>query len=333
MIFFDTETCGLHGPIVLLQYAEDDGPVRLCSVWKEDVQDVLVLLEKLVESEVVGFNLAFDWFHVCQLYTTFLHLDPNLPAEDQVEEYVEAEPLARFGPCLKPRSACDIMLHARKGPYQSTMDRSDIRIKRIPTPLAYKLAAELERRVQLKDIYFARRKQKNLPKWQVQDIEDCTDFKNIVLKFRASSALKALAVDALNLPQDVVLLFSDVEVERRFWPFELGYAPFAKAAIAELRRARIAHDMRVLAKQRRGPWPEVIKVHVSHWTYNDMAREYATKDVVYTRDLYRHFGSPEPGDDDSVLACEVGANRWRGYRINEDKIRSLRETAIRNRTR
>ena len=35
-IFFDTETCGFHGPVVLVQWAEGvDGEVHLHSVWKE----------------------------------------------------------------------------------------------------------------------------------------------------------------------------------------------------------------------------------------------------------------------------------------------------------
>lgn len=335
MIFFDTETCGLHGPIVLLQWAEDNGPVNLWSPWKETVLDTLHLLEKLANSDIVGFNLAFDWFHVCQMYTTLLLLDPNEVLEDQLKEYIEAEPLARDGPCLKPKSACDLMLHARKGPYQSTMDRSDICIRRVPAQLANVLARELEKRIKLKDIYFARRKKdhKSGPRWQIVDIKDNPDFKNIVLKFKASSALKALAADALNLPVDDILLFSDIEIDHRFRPFELGYAPFAKAAQSEIRRAKIQKDAKVLAKKKKGAWPNVIKQHISHWSYYEPARVYAAKDVVYTRALYWHFGSPATGDDDSELACMVGAVRWKGYKINLDKIKKLRELSIERKKR
>ena len=79
------------------------------------------------------------------------------------------------------------MLHSRKGPYQSLMAREDIRIKRVPSALAYALASELEGRVQLDNIYFARSADPNAPKWQVFDRKDRygdidTDFKDVVLQ-------------------------------------------------------------------------------------------------------------------------------------------------------
>ncbi len=327
MIFFDTETCGLHGPIVLLQYAVDDGPIHLHSVWTEPIRSTMSLIESFCQDPdgVVGFNLAFDWFHLCQLYTT-LALMPDQDAEPQncVEQYAEFEPLGRDGPCLKPARACDIMLHARKGPYQSTMDRGDIRIRRVPTALAWHLAGELEKRIKLKDIYFARRRDKHAAKWQIYDIKDDEgevdpDFKDVVLKFAPSSALKALATDALELPIDTVLMFTDVEMSHKLYPVELGYAPFAKA-IGD------RHNWR-------GAWPDMIRHHISHWAYGTLARKYASDDVKYTRDLYRHFGSPEPGDDDSELACMVAAVRWRGFRVDVSGLRELRVKALKRRER
>ena len=50
------------------------------------------------------------------------------------------EPQGQDGPCVKPAAALDLMLHSRKGPYQSLMAREDVRIKRVPTALAYALA-------------------------------------------------------------------------------------------------------------------------------------------------------------------------------------------------
>lgn len=322
MITFDTETCGLTGPIVLLQYAIDDGEVQLVSVWKHTVGEVMELIEMIANHPggVVGFNLAFDWFHMCQMYTTLALLpDKDAILEDIIEEYAEFEIIARDGPCLKPVKACDVMLIARKGPYQSTMDRGDIRIKKVPTAIAWQLAAELENRVPLKDIYFARRKTKNLPKWQIFDIEDSEgdidpNFKDIVVKFSPSAALKALAVDALGVNQDELLLYGDIDVDKTWYPEEYGYAPFAKAVGSR-------HDWK-------GAWPEKIAHHISHWAYHRLARIYATKDVVYTRDLYKHFGSPELGDDDSELACMVGAVRWKGFKIDVQKIEALKIKAI-----
>ncbi len=318
MIFFDTETCGFHGPIVLIQWSEDDGPIHLHSVWKEPASATIELIEYFVNHEsVCGFNLAFDWFHICQMYTTLLELrDKDSDLEDLIEQYAEVEPLARDGPCVKPRAACDVMLHARKGPYQSTMDREDIRIKRVPAVLAWQLAKELERTIPIKDIYFARRKQKSKPKWQIYDCHNYDgsvneEFKDIVLSFNPSTALKALAADALQLPEDEIFYFDDIELGEYAKPNELGYAPYAKAVGT--------------AKDWKGAWPEKIGYHITHWSYNERARKYANKDVVYTRDLYKFFGSPKPGDVDSELACMVAAVRWKGFAVDIPGLKSLKE--------
>jgi hypothetical protein len=234
LIFFDTETCGLHGMAVLLQWAEDDGPIFLHNFWKVPVQESLDVIRYIVERDVCGFNLAFDWFQLCKIYTVFSMLDPEWIPEEHIEEIALVEPSGRTGPCLKPRSALDLMLHARKGPYQSLMDRKDIRIKRIPTPLAMPLIKELESRIKLDDIYFSRRKDKFAPRWQSYPVikkngDEDPDFRDVVLKFAASGSLKTLAIHALGVKEDSVLLFSDVEVERKMFPEELGYAPFALA--------------------------------------------------------------------------------------------------------
>lgn len=308
MIFFDTETCGLHGPIVLLQYAEDDGEIKLHSVWEEPVGSTLELIENIVNHEggVCGFNLAFDWFHICQLYTTLnLFPDADIYPTDHIEEYVKHEAEAWAGPCLKPIHALDIMLHARKGPYQSTMNRKNIVIKRIPTALAFKLADELDARIQLNDVYFAK-KQNPRKRWQVDDIIDefgeiVPDFKNIVLRFAPSSSLKALYEDVFNIK---ATHFWEVSLPSKAMPKEYGYAPYA-LAVSD------------------GGWPQFIKTHISHWSYNKIARQYASDDVMMTRALYEHFGRPPVDDDDSILACMVGAIRWHGFRLDLEKIRML----------
>jgi len=321
IVYIDTETCGLTGPIVLLQWAEDDGPIELHSVFTSPVEETLELIEKIVDSEVCGFNLSFDWFHICQTYTTLIQFpDCSVDPIDYIDEYAEYEEKGRFGNCIKPVAACDIMLHARKGPYQSTMNRDDIRIKRVPTALAWELCAELDRRIPLNDVYFARKADPSR-RWDVYDVRDEmgnieVDFKDVVLKFAPSSALKALAQDALGYKTESIKMFADVEPPKESFPKEFGYAPFAKAIGVPGRW--------------NGAWPDYgkIKVHVTHWAYNRLAREYASDDVKYTRELYTHFGSPQPGDDDSELACMVGAVRWRGFKLDLEKIRELKKRAI-----
>lgn len=335
MIFFDTETCGFHGPAVLIQYADgEDGEIIRHNVWKEEIIDTLLLIERIAEEGCVGFNLAFDWFKLCQLHTTLTMLGHkvgmNEYPEDHIDEYAELEPEARDGHCLKPTTALDLMLHARKGPYQSTMDRKDIRIKRVPKVLAERLCQELTNRVQLPDIYFSRGADKKR-RWIINEIKKPgggydPDFVNIELRFKPSSALKALVVDACGVKETIS--FGDVNVPKQYRPYEVGWAPFAKAVCPEGKASGWWTKAKINGKVKKvRAWPAVIKRHISHWAYDTKARIYSIDDVKYLQMLYKHFGRPEPGDNDSILACMVGAVRWRGFKINVDKVRELKAAA------
>jgi hypothetical protein len=307
--------------MVLLQYAEDGGDIILHNVWKEPITDTLELLEWIASQEVCMFNAAFDWFHISKLYST-LSMFPDFSKcpEDHIDEIAILEKQARLSEfCIKPKACLDLMLHARKGPYQSLMERNDIRIRRVPTRLAEPLQRELESRIELDGIYFARRKDRFAPHWNIRDVhlpdgEINPDFKNIVLKFHASGALKTLAEHALGYKPDVILKMSDVEVNKAFNPKELGYAPFA-LAIGKPGKWNWS-------------WPEVIEHHISHWAYNSMARKYAGDDVQYTRELYHHFNKPEAGDTDSELACMVGAVRWRGFAVDIPALTKQRDKCV-----
>ncbi len=312
MIFLDTETCGFHGVPVLIQWAEDGGQIHLHEIWREECKDTLSLIQYIMDQEVCGFNLAFDIFHINKIYNMLRLVSPREKPEDIVDELVKIEKQARDGVCCKPKRSLDLMLHARKGKYQSTMDRKDIRIRKIPNILAYHLADYLETEITFDEIYFARRKKKG-PHWQVFDRKNKEgeivdpDFKDVVCKFAPSSALKTLAAEVLGRPD--LVKFGDVMVDDWAKPGEYGYAPFAQAV----------YD-RPLKKL---PWPTFIHEHKLHWGLSK-PQKYAIQDVEITRDLYYAFGSPEPGDIDSELASMVGAVRWKGFEIDEKKIRHLK---------
>jgi len=308
-----------------MQYAYDDDPIQLHSVWTNPAIDTLKLIEEFMGHNTIGFNLAFDHFHLCKLYTILSLLsDCHAHPEDCIDEIAELEPIGRDGFCLKPYKAMDLMLHARQGPYQSTMARGDIKVKRVPSRIAFEVRDELERLIKLDDIYFARRKDQLAPKWGVYDHKDePEDFKDIVLKFRASSALKNLAVHALKIPPEDILRFGDISVDKKAYPIELGYAPFAKA-ISSVDKQWKAKVKKGGTWKRGYAWPGVIHRHISHWTYNSLARQYAEDDVDYTRRLHRHFGSPPAGDLNSELACMVAACRWKGYKIDTGMLEKLR---------
>lgn len=333
MIYLDTETCGKHGVPVLIQYAEDDGKIILHSPWTTPIHETLELIEMIMESGYIGFNIVFDHFHLCKIYNMFKMYDDHYAyPTDIIDELALIEPHARDGVCLKPRHCFDLMLHARKGPYQSTMDRDDIVIKKVPTALAYELASELTKLVKLPDIYFARAVRLGVkPKqWHVVDIEDEDDFKNVVLKFAASSALKALAVDT-GIAKEGLLVYKDVEVDEHQYPLEYGYAPFALAGVWNKdidSNAKVKRIIPTLPGKWYGTWPAKIREHIIHWGYNTLAREYAELDVHYTRELYKFFGCPPVDDDDSVLACAVAANRWKGFAIDVEGVKQLKASAV-----
>lgn len=339
MFFFDTETIGFHSPTVLIQWADGvDGPVQRHNIWYEPIIDTINLIERMCEEGVCGFNLAFDWFHICQTYTTLVLLGEKVGFDeypiDHINTYADLEPMARDGHCVKPSTALDLMLYARKGPYQSTMDRKNIRIKRVPAVLAVPLVEELNSRIKLKDIYFTRQQDKS-KRWHIMPIktggtkgkpEYDKEFVNVELKFRSSSALKVLATDALGIDESNVLKFGDVGVSKKYNPNEFGWAPFARALVPE------GYDWFCKIKKGQGfregyAWPGVVKRHASHWKYDVKAIRYSELDVIYLQKLYKYFKQPEAGDDDSVLACMVGASRWRGFSVDIAKLQALLDKA------
>lgn len=324
-IYVDCETVGLHGFPILFQWAIDDGPVQLHEVWTNPIWTTLDLIEKFLEADVFcGFNVSFDFFMICKTYTTFsLYPDKNAFPEDHITEITILEEKARFMDlCLKPKAAVDLMLVARSTKYQQLMARSPIRIRRIPTALAWQLADELERRIPFEDIFFAKRKDKNAPKWRILDIKrpDGTinpEFKDLKLSFSASTALKNLYRHAFGIKEHF-FTYGEIEVDPKFWPKEVGYAPFALA---------LAPDGPITGNWH-GTWPEVIREHILHWKYNNDARTYAANDIIYTRRLaVEHFNNSQP-DTNSTLACMVAACRWRGYAVDIDRLKDLKAIAL-----
>lgn len=342
LIFLDSETCGLHSMMVLLQYAEGEhGEIKLHEIWKRPVGETLDLLEWMADNIVVGFNLAFDWFHIQKIHSIWTLLNRDWIPEDHMYEIIEVEMEARDGDCLKPYSAMDLLLHSRRGPYQSLMSRKDIRIKRVPlthvkwrdqtVPMAYAVANHLEETIELDGIYFAKTADADAPHWTVQDRvkDDVLDreFADVVLRFNADGSLKSLAEHALKIPPKAK--FADIELDHKFRPQEVGYAPFAKALSSAEKDWEVwKFDKDKGRNVLKGYcWPGVISKHIEHWHSNEPARVYATDDIVYTRALYYHFDEPDHGDRDSILSCMVASVRWHGFEIDIEGIEELKVTA------
>ena len=71
---------------VLLQYALEDGPITLYDIWNEPIQKTLDLIESWLGYCIVGFNCAFDWFHIVKIYTTFRLCPPDWIPRDHIDE-------------------------------------------------------------------------------------------------------------------------------------------------------------------------------------------------------------------------------------------------------
>jgi len=334
-LFYDSETCGLHGMMVLLQYAINKEDIVLYEVWKEPVYKTLEIIEAMMNHVNIGFNLTFDHFHLQKIHAIWSRLPQDWIPADHIEEIATIEKESRDCLCIKPFSSLDLLLHSRKGPYQSLMARKDIRIKKIPLhpvewkghliPMAYAVADYLEETIELDGIYFAKRADKDAPHWTVQDrfVKEARDknFADVVLRFNPEGSLKALAEHALKMPPKYV--YSDIEIDKSLRPVELGFAPFAEATSTAAKNWEVWDDGKLKGKA----WPGLIDQHIAHWHEKEDAREYANDDIVYTRGLYYHFGEPEHGDKDSILACMVPSVRWRGFSIDADGIEELKEKA------
>jgi len=325
-LYLDTETCGFHGLPVLIQYAIDDGPITLFEPWMRPARESVELIEKLMKYCFIGFNLSFDMFQLAKLYTIWRLLPPDMIPAENIPLIAQMEPEGRDGPCVKPASALDLMLHSRKGPFQCLMARDDVRIKKVPTILAGALAKELEQKVELDGILFAKRSDPTTPKWQVFDRKNRKgeidpDFKDVVLKFNPAGGLKFLAKYAMGLDTEFES-FKEVAVPQDVKLFELGYVPFALGISSPEKNWEVFDkngDSKGFA------WPAVIQQHIDHWHNNEEARRYADSDVKYTRMLDAHFDYPEPGDDDSILACMVASVRWHGFTVDLEQTKVLLE--------
>lgn len=289
MIFLDTETVGLVGPIVLIQYAEDDGPVKLWDVWKKPVYGTLSLIEGICQDEICAFNLSFDWFHINKLYNCFkqARFKESYPDPQEIAQIMQSQPRQY---CLKPKKALDLFLYLRKTHWQSLMARKDIRVRRVPAMMASKLAQMLELKIPFDSIFFYRRSEGY--KWHVEQCkpDPHIDFRDVVLKFGASSGLKPIISEIFKIE------VRDYPVPKEDQPEEDSFNPY---------------DIR---------WLNKIQIHINHWSKSH-ARSYAEDDVLHLQRLYHYWNEPDADDLDSRLAVCVGCVRWRGFSVDTDAIK------------
>ena len=314
MYYMDTETVGLSGPAVLVQYAKCDSPedITLLNPWFVPPSESLAIMEEINLKGYIAYNSTFDSFQFAKLINMlrlFKERHGDLLPVNHIEEmaFCERDSLTKL--CVKPGHILDLYLHAVKGPYQSMLGRKDIRLKRIPTEAAPALVEVLNQELQFPDLFFARKADKT-KRWGIYPVVDNgeprDDLKDVVLKFDPSVAMKVLVQEIFG---EQTLSFSEIMVEKKYLPVEKEYAPYALAYGSP--------------ENWNGTWPEVILHHLNHWENSENARYYARKDIEYLAKLDKYFKYPEVDDDDSVLAAMVGTVRLKGFKIDLDKVETL----------
>jgi len=263
----------------------------LHNVWLEPIPHTLDVIQEIVNNPggVVGFNLSFDWFHLVKIYNILHRLKYVGGYEGKpigvMNEIWQAEPYCK-GLSLRPHSCLDLMLHARKGEFQTTMGRKDIIIKKVPPSFAPALARELQSRIKISGIHFS--KSKAGYRWVVRDHiprggEPDPQWSDVVLHFASSTSLEALSQELLGEGKGE-------------WVIAKGYQP--------------KEDM---WQPYRSNWPAVINHHIATWAHNSVARNYASRDVTLLQKLWPAMGSPPLGDTDSELTVAVANARWQGF--------------------
>jgi hypothetical protein len=293
MITFDTETVGLTGPIMLLQYAKDDGPVRIHNVFNSTVDSTIRIIEDIVDDYVCAFNLTFDWFHLCKDYNILtalrtVHGGDHVPTKSSYRDMELREPTEY---CLRPRDAVDIMLIARKTELQAIMKRKPIIIKNVHLSIALALKNKLEATFKFPDMIKAT--------WELwdggNDMPVRTGFTHIRAKFSGSMGLDAVSNFILGTGKS------------SFIPEQLY----------------VKDDSKHLYDPVSGIWLPKFDANRNYWG-SSRGLEYAETDVIRTRQLYNYFkskGDINSPDVDSLLACSVGSNRWRGFELDSSKVR------------
>lgn len=332
--FADVESCGLHGVPVILQYAIHDGPVNVHHLWTEPIDSTLDLIEHMVDGCVIAHNIRFDWFHISKFYNMLNWIcktrkSYERPIDLPIELMAEAEWQSQFGPCLKPAGAVDTLLLASKGEDQSfLMDMKAIYVRRVPVGLADPLCDLLNASTNLPWIIFAGKKDQSI-RWTVIENKDRRTgevdpyWNDIKLSFRPSKSLKDLAKFLCH--HEPSARFHEIAFE--VFPAEEGFAPFAKLLSSKdkewLYPIRKKHNGKVRVKLE-PTWPGIIHEHIQHWANDKAAMEYAVDDITMLRKLYHKLGAPNT-DEDSIVACQVANVRLRGFSINVEGVKKLKE--------
>lgn len=322
MYFVDTETVGFYGVPAIIQYAQDDGLVKVHDVWEVPAEQTMELIENIMAEGICGYNLSFDHFHLQKIYNMLELVKPDTIPIKNIRMMYEAEEAGRFGSCLRPYEAVDLMMNVRKSELQQSMGKKEWLIKKVHISLVPRVVAYLnnntilESYLHVKDDYI----------WHSEVILNSKkewvdrEWRNIVGRAKSSGSLKAICSYVFNLPTTA---FPEVMPDSQ--PVELGYIPFAKRIVGMESWPTNKPPVGMIGEYK-GTWPAHIRSHVAHWKQS-LPRKYAIEDVMWTRKLYDYFDQPTTNID-SELACHVASCKWRGFDLDIPALEDLRDNII-----
>lgn len=292
MIYFDTETLGLNGPMICLQYAVDQGAPQFVDPWRHP-HTFLRFTDLALEHPggVCAWNLTFDWFQLIKWRHFFKEAAKTgdfSPANlHRIERRYTRKHNLTIEPML-PKRALDLMLHAQYGPYSHRRRQKDLRIPLVPEQYVGEIVASLN---QLGLDYV---------KVKVKHDTQRPGLASISVSW-AKGTMTLKAIHASVFKHAVGPSAKDVfDMEDKFgYPF----FPFG------------------------GDWQEKVP-----YSFNPKEMEYALNDITMLQDLHDRWREATAVDEfvrtDSMLCCHVAQTRFVGFDIDLSRQPEPPETDI-----
>lgn len=324
MKYLDTETCGLTGPVTLVQSGTSKDDIELFYPWERTIQEGLDHVQKILESEtLVLFNAAYDSFHLNKMWNTWSLLTNRGEKPDKDEVFEVEKYYWQNNMCLRPRYCYDIFILLRRHLLQFLMvtGKDSFKIKKVPKQTVRVLRKLLEDyAATLNPLLFYRSKERD--RWKIVVNDEDSNFVDFYLNFHPSSALKPIV--SLLLGKDI----SGIEIPPTYMPPD------------EKTKGKSSTEYRPY----NNTWPKVLDYHLRYW-HTPKGVTYATNDIIFLDDLYHYILEaqhicrscsrpvysgetckecgyknpilwPDKGDRDSELAWMIGQVRSIGYPID-----------------
>lgn len=357
-VFMDTESFGLYGATILIQYQIENESIKILDVFNSEPLEVINLIESFVDCDLIGFNLTHDIFHMARtlnIMTCYLlefgnvkvtvsrykfierkYGDPSLPERGETSIY---------DLCFKPKRVTDLMLIGRQGVFQATMNQKPVTLRKIPKIKAEELIEALLENVEIPKLFFGRKG--GIPVWKIKQLHwvRTPDYETLhqVTPEEWSKYKKNPVENYLEISHDLVDL-------------ELAFQPSTSLkAICEFELGLEVHeyDFPISPSYESGYHPignqeeELLQEAIDVWENDPIQRKYAWNDPRFTREVWNYIVCKEQGLEwyegmdyliseydleasrmDSELACLVGNCYWSGYSIDRELVSRIKKERL-----